>query len=256
MQLMYHFICSSEDKEHFHNFNGLSVDQFKQQIQKCLFGNDKPDIFLKSESTEIHKKLNDLNEDFSLTFDDGLKQHITNVLPVLIAQNLSATFFVPGYCFMERYRDQCFLEKARLLERHLFNSPKDFCVAFEDAVRVTEKSALDKFSLVASDKIINQYLKEYTFYSHSDRRHRLLRDKFLSGRGYKMTILEMWKQFARADSILEMHLMDAKDVELLLNSGMHVGGHGLTHADLSVVTNAEAEKEIMTPKNILNLYME
>jgi len=52
---------------------------------------------------------------FHFTCDDGIRDHVTNVLPILKENGLDATFFVPGSIFAEDGRLPL-LEKQRFLQ--------------------------------------------------------------------------------------------------------------------------------------------
>ncbi|MCV0393568.1 MAG: polysaccharide deacetylase family protein [Nitrosopumilus sp.] len=91
--VMYHYVRQIQDSK-YPNIKGLEISAFKRQIK--WFQQRFNFISAKQILNAIY--FNELvpNNSISLTFDDGLKDHYSNVFPILKKEKIQGMFFVSG----------------------------------------------------------------------------------------------------------------------------------------------------------------
>ena len=78
----------------FPGVNGISTEKFRSQIQT----KQRYKIVGQSDLSDLRHE-----EDYCLlTFDDGLKCHINEVLPILKLEDIPGAFFIGGQPLMEK----------------------------------------------------------------------------------------------------------------------------------------------------------
>ena len=106
---MYHYVRPSSEEYPF--FNSLDVDVFIKQLNH--FNNEYGFI---SKEKYFDAVSNNKNIDgVVLTFDDGLKDHFSYVLPELKKRNLWGIFYIPSGIFKKKTTFGC--SQSPLLER-------------------------------------------------------------------------------------------------------------------------------------------
>ncbi|UWX66425.1 polysaccharide deacetylase family protein [Empedobacter stercoris] len=126
----YHTI-SNKKLSYINNLYPLkSVDQFQRELD--FFQKNYTNISL-IELIDFYKKNNEIpqNNYFHLTFDDGLKESISIISPILKERNLDATFFInPSFInnkeIFYRYKVGLLLEK--ISDKNLINKFLNFSI--------------------------------------------------------------------------------------------------------------------------------
>lgn len=170
---------------------------------------------------------------FHLTFDDGIRDHVTNVLPVLLAYGLDGSFFIPG-CLFADGGSLPLLEKQRFLQ-YAFSEYAEFLSQFC-------RNVVSRFPRYRSEEIepsqrnlrrIGEYLAEYGFYSPEERYYRYLRDQVLQEPEFAVVVEALFaERFGSEEAVCRTHYLSPHDVGVLHRAGMTIGGHGLSHQHL------------------------
>jgi peptidoglycan/xylan/chitin deacetylase (PgdA/CDA1 family) len=172
-----------------------------------------------------------------LTCDDGLKNALTGMLPILREEELSCLFFVlgaplSGDCPILWYEDLYLL----MLSAPPGNYSFDFAnISLEAANRAQRRSAW--WGMV----------KKLSAFDQAGRM------RFLDAARVKFGLHDGWSTDGW-NSEAQRHrfsLLNANDVRQLVAQGMTVGSHTLNHPILSQQTAEEAWKEIAESRNLL-----
>jgi peptidoglycan/xylan/chitin deacetylase (PgdA/CDA1 family) len=240
--LMYHYIHSANDDAIFHNLQGVSVEEFEKQLQ----------FMIKNFTPINHKTLLDFftknqplpKNAFYLTFDDGFKQHFTNVLPLLKKYNLQGSFFVPTMPLVEKRMH--FLEKQRVCQYAFFDTYGDFLKLFYEAAK----------EIVARDKLVNieptekniqaakSFLSQYDFYSTQERFYRKVRDFILTFEEAETIIDKIFHTVHSEEEFIDKYYMTLAELKSLNEAGMSIGAHSHSHPHLETLERDVMQQEI------------
>ncbi len=187
---------------------------------------------------------------FHLTFDDGIRDHVTAVLPILEQYGLQGSFFVPGSIFVEDGRLPL-LERQRFLQ-YAFGSYHAFLDSFVTAV-AGECEGFRREDIEPSLQNIARiggYLSQFSFYTDEERFYRYLRDKVLPPEDFARVIDAMFaRRFESDREIFERYYLSRADLRKLHESGMAIGGHGHLHQHLPRL--ADQRSDILKGLDIL-----
>ena len=124
---------------------------------------------------------------FYLTFDDGFRQHYTNVFPVLKRRNIEAGFYVPTMPIEESRIPV--VEKQRILQYSGFQSYAEFLDLFCSSAGKIVKSTSVVEKLIPSKEHIasaRDYLGQFSFYSLEERFFRMIRNEILTAEEFEL----------------------------------------------------------------------
>lgn len=240
--IMYHFIGSNDDSPVFNGSKGITVNDLDSQIDFLI----KKD-YRSSNADEIahcfDRGLLLPEKTFYLTFDDGIRQHLTNVLPVLKSKGLEGAFFIPTMPLKEKILPA--FEKQRILQYCLFDRYEEFLKIFCSKVRDEIGAADILYPTTENIEQSKGYLKPYTFYSNPERYFRQVRNEYLTNELFNHIIKQMFAETYGADNkyIREYYLSDSDVIELQ-KSGMTIGGHSHSHPLLTKIPHTEMAREI------------
>jgi peptidoglycan/xylan/chitin deacetylase (PgdA/CDA1 family) len=231
--MMYHYVRPVEDSQ----LRYLAVNDFTKQLdwlQKNV-GN-----FL-TESEWESAKSGKPSEGVLLTFDDGLKDHVEHVLPILQERNIFAIFFVSTLPLVSKNMLAVHLtHKLLSLGRSeeildFFRSKLPSAVwgklNFGIAANAYTKH-LDLDVNVTIKKIINYLFTDFELSEVLDSAS----DKFLSN-----TLTEISESWYLSD----------QDLRLISNAGMKIGSHASTHKLLSLLNRDQIFDELSESRSIL-----
>ena len=174
-----------------------------------------------------------------LTCDDGLLNNLTAMVPVLQEEGLRCLFFLTGYSLSDRPRIPWYFQ----LYFFLMSAPADLS-------RIDWHSAPLNISLRSrGDREATwwQLLRPLSKHDKADR------ESFLEGLRVAADLPEDWESAYRGDSGLrERYLpLSASDLGRLLDSGMTIGGHTISHPVLARTSAELAWKEILEGRRAL-----
>lgn len=247
--MMYHFIHREDDDPIFRGLHGIDVDEFAEQLT-FLSEHAKP--LSHRELLERVDAQQDFTEPcFTLTFDDGFRQHYSNALPVLKRFGLEGSFYIPTKPLHEQSLH--ILEKQRLCQYNLFDDYRDFLEAFYESLRAVLAS--DKHALAApTQKNIQaraNYLAQHPFYSNEERFYRYLRDEILNQDEFNRVIHALFAQHYDESEAVNQYCLGNRELAELISAGMHIGGHSHSHPHLDKLDNEAGFEEISTGLKLL-----
>lgn len=238
--MMYHYIHKEGDHELFHNLKGIDIIEFELQL-KYLLKNYEAITHEDLVSHFINNKPLPSNS-FYITFDDGFKQHVTNVLPILKKYGLEGSFFIPTMPLIDKKIH--FLEKQRLVQYSIFNNYSEFLVLFCDYAKnyVEKESQINPTEINIKSK--ETYLNQYSFYTKEERFYRYIRDEILDTKDCQLIIEEIFDKYFDEKEVVKNYYLDIDDLKNLQNEGMIIGGHSHSHPFLEKISEFELEKEL------------
>lgn len=240
--LMYHFVADTEDDEIFKKQIGIDVSEFKRQIE-ILLRNYQP---LKED--EIRKALKGgyklPEKSFYLTFDEGFKQHIDNVLPVLSEYNLEGTFFITTAPLAESKLG--FVEKQRYCQYSIYPEYIDFLREYCRMLKTHADITFEGYMEPEEENIKSKsdYLREHDFYSDQERFYRWLRDEVVPGGVSEDIIGSIFASVHDEKDYVKRLYMDWQELRNMQKEGMKIGGHSHTHPLFSALDSSALKKEV------------
>lgn len=213
--VMYHYVRDNTDLKAF------STEEFRKQI----------DYLMKYYKMITIKELiqNKPKENTCiLTFDDGIKDGITNALPILKESQIPATFFIPTVI----------LENKKLLEtqkRHLL------------LAKLGKEKFVEEFNGLAEDIFQIDREKRYLNYKKFD-------DTLTANLKYVLDFMDQEKSKKYIDIIFNKHFneeeefdkihLNKNDILKLEQEGMEIGTHGHNHQWLGKLYHQHMENDI------------
>ena len=184
------------------------------------------------------------NRCFLLTFDDGLRDHVENVLPILEERRLRGAFFVPGKVLAS----QTLLSAHTLhillatldddtLERAMHSYFTDHDAGYVDAMASVDLSAAQQiYGYESASRARLKY--GLTMYLPIEVRNRLLDHLFRQFIGSPKRWAEHW--YLGWDDVTNMQTL-----------GHTIGGHGFLHEPYNRLTPNEIRSDIRKSANVL-----
>lgn len=248
--LMYHFINGPKSGP-FTGLKGVPLPEFKQQIT-WLCRHMEP--LTHQDLLNAAEKRNALpDKSFHLSFDDGTRDHIDYVFPVLQDIGLTASFFPVTQPLVEG--KVLTVEKQRYLHYVAYSDYDLFLEAFF-AMILQKVPDIDpeiikpsKANILAS----KDYLAEFEFYTPQERFYRKIRNEVLSRQQFA-TIVDAWFAHFYPDEqvFIDQFYMSFDHLRDLQSGGMTIGGHTHNHPFLSKLAVEEAERDIKLCLSILS----
>jgi peptidoglycan/xylan/chitin deacetylase (PgdA/CDA1 family) len=170
-----------------------------------------------------------------LSFDDGLRDAVSTVLPILSTLKIPAVFFVPSGILREE-------KILHVQKRHLLLSS----LGTEKVVEELNKRLPKELEIRADPACKADYLddpltcslKWMLDYLDQDIMKPVLDDVF-------------GKYFGNEKQIFEDMYLSEADLVLLLSEGMEIGVHGHSHRQLGFLSYFDQDKEIRTAGEIM-----
>lgn len=176
-----------------------------------------------------------------VTFDDGLKDHVQNALPVLHKLGISASFFVCTQPLTE-------LKALTVHKIHWLRAtrtPDDFLgSAMEAAQQSGVTIDLDK---IDAEKANRQYLYD----DEGSRKIKFLLNHILSPDETRCVVDTMFAKETNEGDFCRSFYMPAGDIGTLLNEGQNVGSHTHSHTRLSALRTEYLRRELDLSRTIL-----
>lgn len=207
-------------KKHLKTLGSINKKEFKKII-KHLKKNynllNAREFLAKANNNSLKIK------DVCLTFDDSLKCQYDIAFPILKKEKITAFFFIYSSIFNKKIN---LMEVFRDFSNKKFNNIKDFHNLF---FLIFKKIFKNKF-LKYKNNFNKEYLKEYTFYSESDRRYRYSRDLILEKKEYEkiMTHMMNLKNY-NIDKNRKNLFMNIKHLSNLVKNENIIGLHSHNH---------------------------
>jgi methionyl-tRNA formyltransferase len=200
--------------------NGLlSIDSFEKKIK--YLKNNYTIISLKDYENKNYD-VNDFKKLCILTFDDGLKDHYVNVLPILKKYNITGVFFISAFPILEN--KVCDVHKIQFL----FNNENYKHIILKEIVCNLKLSQEEKLNLW-NEKSISKY-KNNNWSSSEIFITNILRqtdNKEILANLFDKYVLEPLNQSEKEFS--ENFYLNSNEIIELFNNNMEIGIHGYYH---------------------------
>jgi len=235
--VMYHYV---RDLEHsrFPEIKGLSVQRFCRQLD--YIQNHYTVIGAEDLLQALSSPKKDLPSNaILLTFDDGYSDHFTNVFPLLDARGIQGCFFPPAQAILEHtvldvnkiqfilaavpdtlgLLDQVFAMLAEFRSEHGLKAKEAYLFAGG------EKHRYDTDEVTVLKRLLQRELPEPV---------------------RKKIVKRLFAKHVTTDEVAfacELY-MSMDQIACLRRHGMHIGGHGYSHAWLNHISPEAQESEI------------
>lgn len=238
--ITYHYIQQSSDKP---RLKGLLVEDFEKQIKLLLENNYK--IVTLGKFLESYKKgLADSEKFAVLTFDDGLKDHAVNVLPVFQKYGVGGTFFV-----ITRPLKEIWMASVHQLHFILATAPVR-------KVKYELEGWLKENSIVIADldekTLLEQAKKFYIWDETATACIKYLLNVQLEEPVRSAAIGHLFDMFVGPwKKKAPQFYLEAEDLRKIRSLGMEIGSHTHGHPILAFLSESEQKKEVSLSKKVL-----
>src|SRR3989344_6548106 len=238
--IIYHYVQQPSQAP---RMKGLLVSEFDEQIQLLLKNNYK--IVTLGEFLEFYKRgLKDSEKFAVLTFDDGLKDHAANAVPVLQKYGLGGTFFVMTKPLQEVWMTPAhqlhFVLASSLIEEIERECNEWFRKNGEEVVGDIKEELLERAKkFYPWDNPKTAYIK-YLLNMHLKEPSRSIAIRHL----FDVLVGDLEGKAAQ-------FYLNVEDLKQMRSSGMEIGSHTDSHRWLASLPPAEQEQEISLSENIL-----
>lgn len=233
---MYHYVRDLE-KSRYPEIKGLSFELFKEQI-----------VFLKKNYTvlsaydlfECLRSGSDLPPNAALlTFDDGYIDHFQYVFPVLDKEKLSACFFPPAKCILDR--KLLSVNKIHFILASVSNKTQ-----LVDYICQSIDSAEPELGLPKSELLFKKLGKPNRFDTAEVIFIKRTLQRDLPEEFREILVNNLFKKFVTNDegAFAQEVYMTKEQVECLQRNRMYVGSHGYDHYWLNTLSSTKLEYEI------------
>jgi peptidoglycan/xylan/chitin deacetylase (PgdA/CDA1 family) len=232
--IMYHQVIKPNDK--LLGLKGLSYRKFRSQISlyKKKFNILDPEKFFEKLENKSFEK-----NDCILTFDDGYKTNIKNVIPILGKNSIKAFFFpVINSTFYNKLLN---VNKIQLILANTINY-KNLYLQIKDLIKNENKKIFNRL-----DNIISKINTANVF----DNKETIIIKRLLQlhlPKNLRESIIDRLFKLYVSEPELKISkriYMSVKDLSLLKKKGHHVGLHSISHPWLSELSYKEQKKEIL-----------
>lgn len=170
-----------------------------------------------------------------LTFDDGLKDSVFTILPILLDMKVKGIFFIPTSVLAEK-------KILQVQKRHLLLSE----IGAKKLIRELNARLPRELEIRADPIFLADYLDDLLTccmkwmldFCDPEIVEPIMADIFNDYIGDEETIFD------------EIYL-SAKDIQKLLDAGMELGVHGHSHRQLGIMTFLKQEEELAKAKKII-----
>lgn len=228
--IMYHYV-GDRDSTPPYGYYHLDINDFRRQLDyfEANYQILDHDEFLDTVRGDRSPK----EDDLVLTFDDGLSDHHEYVLPELVDRELWGLFYVP----VGPYTGNIVLDVHRI--HALLGAHGGAAVSAELSDIMTEE--------MISEDHRDQF--ESIVYESQDNRHPVERVKrilnYYIDDGVRPNVLDTLEQRLFTDPLRpEDVYMSEAELKDLVDAGMHVGSHSITHTVMSKLPKKSQRHEI------------
>jgi len=237
---MYHYVRNMHETE-YPEIKGRRIDEFKKQL--AYVTQNYKVISMEEYMSYLNGEGTIPNNAAVLSFDDGLKDHYTNVFPLLQDHKVPGCFF-PITCAVNDFKVPAVQKVHFLLAKA---GTQEIADAYNTALKEKFPERYDQYYV--SDRNIPENKKRW-----GDRLTRNL--KYLIGildNQTKNTILDeiFGRFFDDEKSFCQKLYMNWEEMKEMRDAGMNFGGHTHTHPMLAALSSDKQQSEITHSKNIL-----
>lgn len=199
----------------------LTVKEFKKHLDYL----QKNFEIISPEEINFENIYHNEKKKLILTFDDGLKDHILEVLPILLSKGVPAIFFVPAESIQKgivfhSHKIQFLL--AKIPEKELVEEIFKILPLCYEKFRLNPLSRDEVWKKYSFDNVVGgTWSKEAIFTTRLLREH-----KFYSFRDCILSKLFQEIVSSNEEEFAENLYLNLEDIRKLILSNMNIGGHG------------------------------
>jgi peptidoglycan/xylan/chitin deacetylase (PgdA/CDA1 family) len=242
--VMYHYVRDLP-RTSYPKINGMMLDDFCRQIEWFTSHYEMPSLdealaFLQGR----YRPTNDL---CIFTFDDGLKEHYTDVVPILSENKIQGLFGVITSCIEDHI-------VAPVHMNHFLMAEMDF-QAYRSAFM--ERLNAEPPVLLPAEVDAQVAQKSYPLDSQEIATFKFLFN-FVLDAGVRDRIVRcLFEQYIGDQEYFSRELyMSWEEIKQLQRAGMLVAGHTHWHRPLSTLTDKELEADLATSRRLLDQNLE
>lgn len=239
--IMYHYVRDSSNSK-YPRIKSLDINEFISQIEYLQKHYQIISIedFLFDNNSQNKKQC-------MLTFDDGYKEHHNIVMNILLNKGLKGCFFITS----DTVQNRKILDANKI---HLILASAGENIIFE-------RIKFHYNNLNNSGLSIKSYIDQIDFSSRFDSKETILIKRLLQKvlpEELRSKICDsLLLDFVEQDKneIIDELYLNKEEIKEMINYGMHIGGHTLSHKWMSSLSYNEQETEIKgTFKFLENIY--
>lgn len=237
--ISYHYVRDLP-KSRFPAIKGLLTDDFRRQVDALRSRYEMADwrsvlAFIRGD----YKPERDL---CFLTFDDGLKDHLTDVLPILLERRLTGAFFITTRCADEGWVATVHKNHFLMAELEFRELQRRFTRTFRDlspevSIEVEADAARQAYRWDSPEVASYKYLVNHKL--PVEIREQVVEELFLQEFGSE-------EEFGR-----ELY-MGWAELRQMQESGMVIGGHTHTHRSLGSLPVERQREELQCCAELLD----
>jgi len=244
--VMYHYVRNIKSSK-YPGIKGLEIGDFAKQIahfKKSYYVISPSDLI-----DAIKNKCSIPPNALLVTFDDGYKDHLHNVLPILLDYKISGAFFPVAKCLVKRKvldvnKIQFILASGLMGNNNIINQ-------IFSAVASNQK----KYNLKTKDEYWNRLNIPGRFDTAETKFIKYMLQRELPEDLRSSIVDDLFKQCVTEDegAFSEELYMDAKDISYLHDNNQYIGSHGYSHYWLNSVSEKVQKEEIDKSLEFLKL---
>jgi len=210
-------MVSSINHEYYFNNKAISIPDFKESIR---FFKKKYDIISLDDVFEIVRENGSLKKKLVVTFDDGFIENYTTIAPILIDENIRATFFIISNCIDNK--DLMWRNKLLIIDKYknnqLFETIESISKVYNLPMIKKNENLLswsyNSWLMVNKEEIVNKLWNSSMQFGINE-------------------YLEKHKPYCTSNQIIE-----------LFNNGFTIGSHSMSHPLFNKLSLSEIYEEI------------
>lgn len=224
LRIVYYHIISDSDPEYYFSNKALSVQGFRDHIK---FFKRRYDIISLEEAIQLSENNQSLKNKLVITFDDGFQENYSIIAPILVENDIRATFFIISGCVDNQ--DLMWRNKILLFDKYVQNMNTDILQEISQEFQISPPEqnqdlmqwSFSHWPMRIKEDLVNKIWEKTMLFSLSE-------------------YLEKHKPYCTRDQLIE-----------LSNEGFGIGSHSHTHPIFSRLTFDEFSEEIETSTEIL-----
>lgn len=236
--VMYHYVIG--ENHFFPGLHGINFNNFKKQIERLT--RDYQIISLSDYIANLTHGEKMPKRVCVLTFDDGLKEHASVVVPYLAELGIRATFFIPtsilkNTFILTPHKIHLLMAKFQLSDLERALQP----ILSEEERKFFDPKFLENFKF-----------NEYPYDIPQTRNFKYFLNFFLGGARKEEIVSKLFNVFFDDESEMSRRFyVSAKEIAKMAKLGHEIGSHTHTHRVLSALSDEEIKKELAESKEIL-----
>jgi peptidoglycan/xylan/chitin deacetylase (PgdA/CDA1 family) len=235
--VMYHYVRDLSGSD-YPEIKGLEKNLFVEQIR--YFTKHYSVIRMEDLIQALDDKITLPPMALLLTFDDGYKDHLENVMPILMENRIQGTFFISAKTLAE--------EKVLDMNKihYILASAKDKTSIINEIRKIIHE--------YGDPTIVRNYENQKNRSSSSERRYDagetgLIKDllqKLLPANLRKSIVGELFRKYVSKNErqFAKDLYMNSNDIRIMQENGMFIGNHGYDHVWLDTLAGEEQAKEL------------